>query len=592
MFLDRKPLFENNKEIISENSQFIINLIKEFNIKNIDFLACDTLNYDNWNNFYKQLSLETGVIVGASNDKTGNIKFGGDWILESTSQDIELVYFTKSIEYYTFLLDNPTWSSGYDGEFGQMVFSGNYMYFPNYLYGTIIQTNLDGTINNDSWASSAEGINGPQICIVNNDYLYVANFDNDTISKISLTDPIGDNVPNWATAAQGVNGPTGLTINGNYLYVSNINNDTISKISFIDPIVDNVPDWATADQGVNGPTGLTINGNYLYVSNINNDTISKISFIDPIVDNVPDWATADQGVNGPTGLTINGNYLYVTNIGNNTISKISLIDPQNDFIQIWASADQGLNFSVSLTTNGNYLYVSSNINNSISQISLTNPLTDYNTSWASTGQGLSGPTGLTINGNYLYVYNFDILNISQLSLSTPPFPCFKEDTQILTDQGYKPIQELRKSDLIKTLLHGFKPIEMIGKRELNHLATKERIKDQLYLCSKTEFPEVFEDLIITGCHSILVDNFINEEQKQKVIEINGRIFVTDKKYRLPACVDQRTSVYNIPGNYTIYHLALENDDYYMNYGIYANGLLVETCSKRYLKELSNMELIE
>ena len=28
------------------------------------------------------------------------------------------------------------------------------------------------------------------------------------------------------------------------------------------------------------------------------------------------------------------------------------------------------------------------------------------------------------------------------------------------------------------------------------------------------------------------------------------------------------------------------------YGIYANGLLVESCSQRYLKELSNMDLIE
>jgi len=37
-------------------------------------------------------------------------------------------------------------------------------------------------------------------------------------------------------------------------------------------------------------------------------------------------------------------------------------------------------------------------------------------------------------------------------------------------------------------------------------------------------------------------------------------------------------------------LALENNDYYMNYGIFANGLLVETTSKRYIKELSNMTL--
>jgi len=29
----------------------------------------------------------------------------------------------------------------------------------------------------------------------------------------------------------------------------------------------------------------------------------------------------------------------------------------------------------------------------------------------------------------------------------------------------------------------------------------------------------------------------------------------------------------------------------MNYGIYANGLLVESCSKRYLIELSKMEII-
>jgi hypothetical protein len=67
--------------------------------------------------------------------------------------------------------------------------------------------------------------------------------------------------------------------------------------------------------------------------------------------------------------------------------------------------------------------------------------------------------------------------------------------------------------------------------------------------------------------------------------------VTDKKYRLPACVDHRTSVYQTQGTFSIYHLALENNDYYMNYGIYANGLLVETCSKRYLKELAKMDLI-
>jgi hypothetical protein len=174
----------------------------------------------------------------------------------------------------------------------------------------------------------------------------------------------------------------------------------------------------------------------------------------------------------------------------------------------------------------------------------------------------------------------------------PSIVCFKEGSKILTSQGYKPIETLRKGDLVKTFKNDYVPINMIGKRDIYHLASGDRIKDQLYKCSPNEYTDVWEDLIITGCHSILVDGFVSEEQKNKVIEVNGDIYVTDRKYRLPACVDDRACVYDIQGTYTIYHLALENDDYYMNYGIYANGLLIETCSKRYLKELANMELIE
>jgi len=154
------------------------------------------------------------------------------------------------------------------------------------------------------------------------------------------------------------------------------------------------------------------------------------------------------------------------------------------------------------------------------------------------------------------------------------------------------VEYLRPKDLIKTINNGYLPIYMIGKRDIVHNASGERIKDQLYECSPDKYPEVFQPLVLTGCHSILVDKYVDEEQKEKTIEINGNTYVTDKKYRLPACADLRASVYEIPGTYTIYHLALENDNYYANYGIYANGLLVESCSKRYIKELSGMEIIQ
>jgi hypothetical protein len=70
-------------------------------IKHMDFLACDSL--PEWNDFYTSL---TGITVGASNNRTGNIQYGGDWLMESTCEDIEKVYFARSIEYYKYLLSN------------------------------------------------------------------------------------------------------------------------------------------------------------------------------------------------------------------------------------------------------------------------------------------------------------------------------------------------------------------------------------------------------------------------------------------------------------------------------------------------------
>ena len=61
---------------------------------------------------------------------------------------------------------------------------------------------------------------------------------------------------------------------------------------------------------------------------------------------------------------------------------------------------------------------------------------------------------------------------------------------------------------------------------------------------------------------------------------------------MPACVDEKAEVFEKEGPFEIYHIALENDNYYHNYGVYANGLMVETCSKRYLTELSHMDIIE
>jgi hypothetical protein len=81
-----------------------------------------------------------------------------------------------------------------------------------------------------------------------------------------------------------------------------------------------------------------------------------------------------------------------------------------------------------------------------------------------------------------------------------PIVCFKKDTQILTLNGYRHIQHLKKGDLVKTLKHGYVPIYKIGFSEIDHPCVEERVKEQLYKCSPDNYPEVFEDLVLTGCH--------------------------------------------------------------------------------------------
>jgi surface protein len=172
--------------------------------------------------------------------------------------------------------------------------------------------------------------------------------------------------------------------------------------------------------------------------------------------------------------------------------------------------------------------------------------------------------------------------------------CFREDTKILClkydKEEYVPIQNLRKGCLVKTRLSGYVPIDMIGKTNIYNEGVSDRIKDQLYVCKRDQYPDLFEDLYITGAHSILVDK-LTPTQKAKTLEFVEEICVTEDKYRLMAFIDERAVPFETKGNFTIYHIALANDDPFSNYGVYANGLLVESCSKRCLKELSNMTIL-
>lgn len=176
----------------------------------------------------------------------------------------------------------------------------------------------------------------------------------------------------------------------------------------------------------------------------------------------------------------------------------------------------------------------------------------------------------------------------------PSSPCFLEGSKILSLMGgeevYVPIEKLQKGDLIKTSRNGYKKIEVIGKGTIVNKGDGARIEERLYKCSKDKYPELSEDLYITGFHSILVDN-LTDAQKETIIKTMGKLYSTENKYRLIAYADERAEPWSSEGKFTIWHLALENTDRRMNYGIYANGgLLVESCSIHYLTHYANMSI--
>ena len=77
--------------------------------------------------------------------------------------------------------------------------------------------------------------------------------------------------------------------------------------------------------------------------------------------------------------------------------------------------------------------------------------------------------------------------------------------------------------MVKTLLHEFLPIHMIGKQSIKHEALPERIKNQLYSGPN--------ELVVTGCHSILVDSYANKEQCDRSRDVNSGLFQTDTGFQ-------------------------------------------------------------
>ena len=266
-----------------------------------------------------------------------------------------------------------------------------------------------------------------------------------------------------------------------------------------------------------------------------------------------------------------------------------------------------------LATNGN-----ENVDNTLTYIFLVNAVLNGSLSIGTT-QGTATPwnasTNKTINAsnnaywtpppggvNGLFNAFSVVIQDSLGAVSSPnvnvqvdvPYPCFLEGTKILcfenNEEVYRPVESLQKGDLVKTIYNGYMPVCMMGTTKLYNPGNDYRITNRIYKCPREKYPTLFEDLYITGCHSILVP-WMTDDQWENTKAVNGNIYVTDNHFRLIACADEKAEPFNKEGFMNIYHVALDHHDICMNYGIYANGLLVESCSIEYLIKYSNLKIL-
>jgi len=105
-----------------------------------------------------------------------------------------------------------------------------------------------------------------------------------------------------------------------------------------------------------------------------------------------------------------------------------------------------------------------------------------------------------------------------------------------------------------------------------------RFNECMYKIEKTEENGLIEDLIVTGGHSILVDDLgVLKEENDKIF---GSTPMIDDKYLLLSAVSKDFKKLENTNLYTYYHFILENngnDD--ERFGVWANGILTETPSK-------------
>jgi hypothetical protein len=184
----------------------------------------------------------------------------------------------------------------------------------------------------------------------------------------------------------------------------------------------------------------------------------------------------------------------------------------------------------------------------------------------------------SVSHNWIHLYSpFSVI----VSLNNNPpnnVPCFNQGTKILclnknSVEEYVPVESLRKGDLVKTYLHGYKKIKAIGvNRFVNDPSTYRKC---MYVMKKEKNAGLIEDLTVTGDHSILVDNVSIPERMEMRKRLAREEHIGPKKLVMSSISSQFEKQTDV-SEYTYYHFCVEDDNgMHRKFGVWSNGILSE-----------------
>jgi hypothetical protein len=471
----------------------------------------------------------------------------------------------------------------------QVKTDGVYLWVSDSTNGTLTQLDI-----NSNTVIAVFNVTNANALVTNKNNVWVAdNTTNSLISKFSTN--------NYRLTGLSI----GTTYNTRLTSTTSLLSTQIGPVSFLTtgtaPIVPNPPTSlsTTGIQDVSATvhfTGPTNAGS----APITEYDISFSTFVDIL------YVAGDVSGGSPTsytydvsGLSTNTDYTYYVSAVNSAGTSTS--NPSTTFLTL-PSPPTSVSVGSITSSSAVVTFTPPTGTGTITGYTITNGV--ITATGSSSGITLSGLSSSTTYSNF----TIKATNATGDSTTTPvpsfttssggggTVPCFAEGSQILClnhygEEVYIPVEKMKPGTLVKTLKNGYVAVDCIGTTILHSNAGSEREKNKIYRCSPSEYPELFEDLYITGCHSILTDS-LSEEEHEGTVKMYGRIKITDEKYRLSACLDKRAEPVVEEGVYNIWHFALENEEYTHNYGVWANGLLVETTSLRYMRELSGMKLVE